>query len=101
MNPTIEQLRESIDAVDRKILDLLSERLDYVLQVGEIKKRQEIAVYDPSREAGMLEVLTDTADPKLSREAVRRIFSLIIRECRNLEQDSIAPSRAANNSHED
>lgn len=93
MSATIEQLRVSIDTVDRKILDLLRERLGHVLQVGEIKKLRDMDVYDPAREERMLLALTNAADPRLSNETVRRIFSLIIGECRKLEQDSIAPSR--------
>lgn len=95
MSPTIEQLRESIDTIDHKILSLLAERLRLVLQVGEVKKVSDIAVYDPGREARMLKSLAEAADPQLSPATVHSIFSTIIRECRGLEQESIAPSRPA------
>jgi chorismate mutase len=87
--PEIRHLRESIDAVDQQILALLAERLRLVLQVGEVKRINNIDVYDPERERVMLERIARGAPPPLDGNTARRIFEYVIREYRGAEQVSV------------
>lgn len=48
--PEIEMLREEIDKIDSKLLQLLNERSKLALEIGEIKKKYNLPVYDPERE---------------------------------------------------
>ena len=50
----LNALRDQIDAVDKKILDLLAQRLSLVEQVGEVKSTHGLPIYAPDREAAML-----------------------------------------------
>ncbi len=86
-DPQIEELRRSIDAVDQQILTLLAERLRVVLAVGERKRREGLAVYDPAREKSLLDRLASEAPAPLEAEAVRRIFETIVTESRRLEHE--------------
>jgi chorismate mutase len=45
----IEKYREKIDAVDRKLIDLLAERFEYSSRIGEIKHKQNISVLQSGR----------------------------------------------------
>jgi chorismate mutase len=90
MAPGIPQLRESIDALDRKILELVSERLRLVMQVGEIKRSHGLDVYDAAREGEMLERVARAAAAPLSAAMAQRIFRCIIDESRGLEQRHVA-----------
>lgn len=90
--PGLKELRDSIDEVDRRILSLLKRRFELVLEVGELKRRQRLGVYDAERERRVLDALSRSAEPPLSAETVRRIFERIIDESRSEEQRHVSPN---------
>ena len=90
MAPGIPQLRQSIDELDRQILELLAERLKLVMRVGEVKRGLGLDVYDPARERDLLERVARGAPSPLTAAAAERIFQRIIEESRSLEQRHVA-----------
>ena len=88
-DPELLALRQAIDEVDAKLLELLAARVKLVLEVGDWKRDRHVAVYDPDRERRMMAALTDRADPVLGPDTVRRVFERIIDESRRLEQRSM------------
>ena len=54
---TLQELRESIDALDTQILSLLNDRAQCAHEVGELKKREGSAVFRPDREAQVINKL--------------------------------------------
>jgi chorismate mutase len=88
--PELEQLREQIDEVDRRILELVAERVRIVLRVGDIKRELDLAVYDPERERRLLAKLTELAPEPLDATTVRRVFERLIDESRRLEQRHVS-----------
>lgn len=86
MLPGLQELRDSIDRIDREIVTLVAERLRLVMQVGEIKRRHGVAAYDPTRERDLLDKVAHAAPEPLTAEMAERIFQCIIEESRNLEQ---------------
>ncbi len=87
--PELRRLRDSIDAVDRQILNLLAERLRLVLEVGEMKRVHNVEVYDPERERSMLDRIARGAPSPLDGRIARRIFEHVIKEYRGAEQVSV------------
>jgi chorismate mutase len=87
--PELEALRRSIDDLDGRILQLVAERVKVVLAVGQFKRENNLAVYDPERERKMLDRLCGQAPAPLDGETVRRIFERLIDESRRIEQHSI------------
>lgn len=87
--PELEAFRRSIDDLDRRILQLVAERVKIVLAVGEFKRENDLPVYDPDRERNMLDRLCSQAPEPLDGETVRRIFERLIDESRRIEQHSI------------
>jgi chorismate mutase-like protein len=82
---TIEDWRAKIDALDRKLVELLSERARCALEVGKIKNARNIEVFDPERERQIIRnILRENKGP-LDDDALRRIFERIIDECRRIE----------------
>lgn len=82
---TIEDWRSRIDGIDMKLLELLNERAECVLQVGKIKKDQRVRIFDPERERQiMLNLVRENRGP-LDAETLQRIFERIIEECRRIE----------------
>ena len=87
--PELEALRRSIDELDGRILQLVAERVKVVLAVGQFKRDNSLAVYDPERERQMLERLCSQAPAPLDGDTVRRIFERLIDESRRIEQHSM------------
>ena len=82
----IEDWRHRIDEIDSKLLRLLNERAQYSIAIGEVKKKQNIPVYAPEREKGIINrILSENAGP-LPSDSVRAIFERIIDESRKLEK---------------
>ena len=74
----MEDLRECINQLDSKLLELLNERAKYVKEIGIIKQKKNLDVEVPEREAELLKKLTDTNNGPLTSEMVTRIFQEII-----------------------
>ena len=82
---TSEDWRAKIDALDRRLVELLSERAQCALAVGKIKNSNNMEVFDPERERQiMLNILRENKGP-LDDDALRRIFERVIDECRRIE----------------
>jgi chorismate mutase len=88
--PELEALRRSIDELDGRILQLVADRVKVVLAVGQFKRENNIAAYDPERERKMLERLCSQAPEPLDAGTVRRIFERLIDESRRIEQHSMS-----------
>lgn len=82
---TIEDWRARIDALDRRLLELLNERAACAIEVGKIKNSQKRDIFDPERERQIiLNILRENKGP-LDDDALRRIFERVIDECRRIE----------------
>ena len=84
---TIEDWRAKIDALDRRLAELLRERAEYVIAIGKIKSARNMEVFDPKREQQIIRnILQDNKGP-FDDEALRRIFECVIDECRRIENN--------------
>jgi chorismate mutase len=86
---SIEDLRNRIDLIDEQLVRLLNVRVACAVEVGRLKHEAGLAVYQPEREAqvlnGVRRAATELAGP-LTAEAVVRIFERIIDEARRAER---------------
>ncbi|MBW7886999.1 MAG: chorismate mutase [Bacteroidetes bacterium] len=86
---SIEEWRDKIDAIDRKLVELLNERARYADEIGKIKEQLGMEAYSPKREKEVLDnIMKHNAGP-LDDLAVRRLFERIIDESRKLERESM------------
>ncbi len=87
-NPTLDQLRERIDALDEKIQTLLNERARCAQQVAEAKRSEDpdTVFYRPEREAEVLRMVRERNAGPLSDDEVVRLFREIMSACLALEQ---------------
>jgi chorismate mutase-like protein len=83
---TLEELRKKIDALDETIVRLLNERAACALEIGTRKKQIGLAIYQPSREAEVLDHVQSINPGPLDGRAIRRLFERIIDEARRLER---------------
>lgn len=79
--------RVRIDEIDKELLKLLNERATCAIEIGKIKKKDGIDIYDPDRERSILERLRSLNPGPLSGDAVQGLFERLIRESRQLEHD--------------
>ena len=84
---TIGFWRKKIDAVNRKILGLVNQRVRAARRIGAIKKRGGQAISDLARERAILRGLLSANPGPADTRAVQRIFSTIIRETKRLERE--------------
>src|SRR5258706_16028271 len=54
-NPSLEELRRKIDALDGEIVPLLNARAQIVVEIGKLKKQSGVPIYAPDREKAVLE----------------------------------------------
>jgi chorismate mutase / prephenate dehydratase len=77
--------RSRINSIDNQILNLLNQRAEAALQIGDLKRRQDAPSYAPEREAELLARLSAAARGPLPAEAVTAIWREIVSACRALE----------------
>jgi chorismate mutase len=82
----LDDLRREIDAIDERLVKLLSERAACALQIGHEKKLAGMEVYQPSREADVLNHVQRINSGPLDDAAMKRLFERIIDEARRLER---------------
>lgn len=85
----LEELRAEIDRLDQELLRLLRRRAEISQQVGRIKAQEGRAVYDPQREAELLNRLTAQDLSPLTPKAVRAIYREIISVSRSLQHTPV------------
>lgn len=89
---TLAELRDKIDATDKNIADLISERARCAQAVGEVKKANgdtDAVFYRPEREAQVLRAVMErnkANDGPLDDEVVARLFREIMSACLALEK---------------
>jgi chorismate mutase len=88
----IDDLRDRIDALDERLVELLNERASCALRIGEIKQALGLEIYQPDRESQVLGHVrahgAATGGP-LGGEALTRLFERIIDEARRLERETV------------
>ncbi len=84
----IDHWRKKIDEINLKLLELLNQRSRCAIEIGKIKQRQNLEVYDPKREQQIIEQVQALTRGSLTKEAIRRLFERIIDESRRAERES-------------
>ena len=90
----LARCRERIDAIDRRLVELLNERTSIVEEIGRVKQEANLAIYEPKRESDVFDNITAHNRGPLSGEGLKRIFERIIDEMRRVQKDRMAvPAR--------
>ena len=82
----MEKIRERIDELDAKLLEVLSERAKCVMKIGEIKQKEKVDVLVPQRETELLERLISINNGPMTNEMVLHIFQEIIDTLKQLQR---------------
>ena len=83
----LSKLRDKIDGVDRKLVELLNERTRVVEEIGAVKRTYQLPVYEPKREDEVyLNIVASNQGP-LPHDSAKRIFERIIDEMRAVQRN--------------
>lgn len=91
----LKQMRNKIDKIDKRIVELLNQRAKEVIKISILKKAKKISVYSPEREASMISHLKKISQGPLRGEDIENIFREVLSACRsqktNLEIAYLGP----------
>ncbi len=78
MSKTVDSIRQQIDALDNNLHDLLMKRAELVLKIGEEKRKNQVQIIQPDREAIMVRRLLARHRGPLPKEAIIRIWRELV-----------------------
>jgi chorismate mutase len=92
---TIEELRIRIDALDRQLVELLSERARAAQMIGNLKAATSLPVYEPEREKTIYANVRAANKGPLPDIELTHIYERIIDVMRALQRNELASQRSA------
>jgi len=84
----LEDWRREIDSIDARIVGLLNERAKIAQKIGVLKSAAGLPVVDTAREKDVLRRVAGCRQDFLNREAVTRIFRVVISESRIIQAET-------------
>ena len=82
----LDKLREHIDEVDRRIVELLNQRTRVVEDIGRVKREARLPIYEPKREELVFANVNGANQGPLTNAALRGIFERVIDEMRKIQR---------------
>ncbi len=92
---TIEDLRIQIDALDRQLVELISERARAAQMIGHLKAATSLPVYEPEREKVIYANVRAANKGPLPDIELTHIYERIIDVMRALQRNELASERNA------
>ncbi len=86
---SLSDWRRRIDEIDRKLVQLLNERSQCAIEIGHLKQKEHLPLYQPERERQVLKNAESANPGPLSHAAIRRLFERIIDEARSIEREAM------------
>ena len=84
----MERLRDEIESIDRKLIELVARRVDLAREVGRAKRAAGLPTRDPAREAAVVRRAGQVArEVGIADEDVRYIFWHLIGLSRRAQND--------------
>jgi chorismate mutase len=87
----ISDWREKIDDLDRKLASLLNERAAAVVEIGRLKRRLGMAIYEPNREREVIENVHRSSTGPLENTDLVKIYERLLDVMRNIQKREIVP----------
>ena len=91
----IVEWRKKIDELDRRLVELLSERARAAVEIGRLKRDTNLPIYEPERERNVFENVQEMNRGPLPGRDLVRIFERIMDVMRNIQKEEIVTKREA------
>jgi 3-deoxy-7-phosphoheptulonate synthase/chorismate mutase len=85
-NRKLDELRNHVDNLNFRLLELLQERAGAVVEISRVKEDLGLEAYDPGREEEMLRRLTRSTSGPFGTAEVREVFQAIFRASLALQE---------------
>ncbi|MBI4094169.1 chorismate mutase [Candidatus Kaiserbacteria bacterium] len=83
----LKSLRQKIDECDKELLGVLSERMNFAGQIGNLKDEEGAPIEDTTRDSEVLSSRASWASSRhLSTEMVKEIFESILKESKRRQK---------------
>ena len=82
----LKDLRNKIDEIDKKIVELLNKRAELSHEVGKVKKEKNLEIIDFSREKEVFNKVLKYSNKKIPDEDLKNIYREIIASSRKLQK---------------
>jgi len=83
----LQLTRDNITSIDEKIVEWIAMRMQHSAQIGKLKKKMKLPVYDPSQETKVYKRATKNAKHyKVDTSMIVRIYQLILEESKKVQQ---------------
>ncbi|MBD8069000.1 bifunctional 3-deoxy-7-phosphoheptulonate synthase/chorismate mutase [Bacillus sp. PS06] len=86
-NAELDTLRDRVDEINLKLLELISERATLVQEIGKAKEVQGVNQYDPVRERHMLNLINEHNQGPFETSTLQHIFKEIFKAGLELQKD--------------
>jgi len=83
---SLQEHRQAIDRLDKKIVSLLNERTRHVLEIGALKVAAGEEIYAPHRELAVIEKVCKSNDGPITSDSLRAIYREIMSSALSLEK---------------
>ena len=87
----IADWRKKIDELDRRLVELLSERAQAAQEIGRLKRNTSLPIYEPDRERIVFSNVQRLNRGPLPDRDLLGIFERIMDVMRNIQKDEIVP----------
>jgi chorismate mutase len=95
-DPRIARLRQDIDAINHRLLQLIAERQDISLAIGALKAQLGMPLYSHEREAQLLaRFRSDAVDFDLDPDYVEELMNVVLRHSRAAQRERAGESEPA------
>jgi chorismate mutase-like protein len=91
----IADWRKKIDALDRQLVELLSERARAAVEIGRLKRHTNLPIYEPQRERVVFENVQEMNRGPLPGKDLVRIYERIMDVMRNVQKEGIGAQSSA------
>ncbi len=91
----IADWRKKIDELDRRLVELISERARAAQEIGRLKRNTNLPIYEPDRERNVFSNVQAINPGPLPNRDLVRIYERIMDVMRNIQKEEIAPLQAA------
>jgi chorismate mutase len=88
------KIRNEVDLIDRKLVELLESRSGKSLLIGKLKKELGLELHSPEREGEIFRNILNMKKDILSDQFIRKIFTLVLEESLSLQKKAAGESNA-------
>lgn len=91
----IADWRKKIDEIDRKLVELISQRAEAARAIGRLKRNTNMPIYEPDREKIIFDNVRKLNQGPLSHQDLIAVYERLIDVMRKIQKEEIVPERKA------